>query len=260
MKTIDRGASSATALRDMVHSSIWARGLPPDELQRVITEIVVRDVPAGQFACASGERVDHWIGVIRGLLKIGNGSLDGKWTTYTGVSAGSWFGEGSLLKHERRRYSAIALCNSKIAYMPRATFERLYETSLAFSHFLVNQLNERCGQFLAMLDSDRLLGPEARTARCLAALFNPYLYPGIEQHLEISQEDIGHLSGLSRQRVNVAMHVLEKAGLVRVEIGGLTVTNLGGLRGFPDRARPTAARSGKPGFETSSSCASTAAR
>jgi CRP/FNR family cyclic AMP-dependent transcriptional regulator len=116
--------------------------------------------------------------------------------------------------------------------MPGATFERLHETSLAFNHFLVNQLNERCGQFLAMLDSDRLLEPEARIARCLAALFNPYLYPGTQKHVEISQEEIGYLSGLSRQRVNVAMHVLEKAGLLRLEIGGFTVTDLDGLRRF----------------------------
>jgi CRP/FNR family cyclic AMP-dependent transcriptional regulator len=232
MKAIDRGTSTATALRDMVHSSIWARDLSLDELQRVACEIVVRDVPTGQFACARGERVDHWIGIIRGLVKIGNGSLDGKWTTYTGVSDGSWFGEGSLLKRERRRYSAITLHNSQIAYMPGATFERLHETSLAFNHFLVNQLNERCGQFLAMLDSDRLLEPEARTARCLAALFNSFLYPGTQKHVEISQEEIGYLSGLSRQRVNVAMHVLEKAGLLRLEIGGFTVTDLDGLRRF----------------------------
>jgi CRP/FNR family transcriptional regulator, cyclic AMP receptor protein len=66
-------------------------------------------------------------------------SPDGKWTTYTAIAAGSWFGEGSLLKDERRRYSVIAMRDSRVAYMPRATFRYLYETSLPFTHSLVNQ-------------------------------------------------------------------------------------------------------------------------
>jgi CRP/FNR family transcriptional regulator, cyclic AMP receptor protein len=186
----------------------------------------MRDVPVGQLACERGESVKDWIGVTRGSLKIGNDWAAGKWTTYSNVSIGSWFGEGSLLKDERRRYSAVAIQNSKVAYLPRAVFCWLYETSLPFNHFLVNQLNERCGQFLAMLDSDRLLDPEARMARCVAVPFNAYLNPGIDQHVDISQEEGAQLAGLSRQRANVALHMLERAGFLRLEIGGITITDL----------------------------------
>ena len=63
--------------------------------------------------------------------------------------------------------------------MPRATFDRLLDTSIAFNRFLLNQLNERLAQFIAMLEYERLLDPEARVARCLAWLFNPFLYPGL---------------------------------------------------------------------------------
>ena len=190
MKRHDHRGSSAATMRDVVASSLWARDLMPSQLERVTGDIEVRDIVTGQFAWERGERVEHWVGVIEGFLKVGNSSQDGKWTTYTGISAGGWFGEGSILKDEHRRYSAIAMRDSKVAYLLRAMFEWLYETSLPFNHFLVNQLSERCGQFLAMLDSDRLLGPDARTARCVAALFNPFLYPGIEQHVDISQEEV----------------------------------------------------------------------
>ena len=45
---------------------------------------------------------------------------------------------------------------------------------------------------------DRLLDPDARIARCLAALFNPVLYPGTNRLLQISQEELGYLAGVSR--------------------------------------------------------------
>jgi DNA-binding GntR family transcriptional regulator len=50
--------------------------------------------------------------------------------------------------------------------------------------------------------------------------------------VQISQEEIGYLSGVSRQRVNQALHVLESARLLKVEYGGLTILDLEGLRTF----------------------------
>jgi len=80
---------------------------------------------------------------------------------------------------------------------------------------------------------DRMLEPDARVARCLAALFNPYLNPGIGLNLQISQEEVGNLSGTSRQRANQALQVLEKAGLLKVDYGSITINDLEGLRQFP---------------------------
>jgi CRP-like cAMP-binding protein len=114
--------------------------------------------------------------------------------------------------------------------MPRSTFHRLLDSSIPFNRFLLEQLNERLAQFIAMLEYERLLEPEARVARCLAWLFNPLLYPGVGPQVQVSQEEIGYLSGISRQRVNQALRTLESEGLVRVEYGGLTILDLEKLR------------------------------
>ena len=63
-------------------------------------------------------------------------------------------------------------------------------------------------------------------------MFNPYLYPGIGPQLQISQEEIGYLSDLSRQRVNQALKTLEQAKLLQVTYGGIVVLDLPGLRSF----------------------------
>jgi CRP/FNR family transcriptional regulator, cyclic AMP receptor protein len=116
--------------------------------------------------------------------------------------------------------------------MPRAVFQRLLDHSIPFNRFLLTQLNERLAQFIAMLEHERLLGTDARVARCIAGLFNPILYPGLGAHVAVSQEEIGFLSGVSRQRVNKALRLLDSRGLLRVEYGGLRILDLEGLRNF----------------------------
>jgi CRP-like cAMP-binding protein len=94
------------------------------------------------------------------------------------------------------------------------------------------QLNERLGQFIAAREIDRLNRPDERVARSLAALFHPVLYPGVGELLRITQQELGYLVGLSRQRVNEALSALQAAQVIRIEYGGLRVLDLPGLRAF----------------------------
>jgi len=220
------------SLADFLQSSIWARDLSPGQIERVRRETAERTVPAEGCVCRRGEPVESWIGVMEGLLKLAVDGPDGRAVTLTGVTQGGWFGEGSLLKTEMRKYDVVALRESRVALMPRATFSWLLDNSIAFNRFLLLQLNERLAQFIGMLETDRLLAPEARIARCLAMLFNAYLYPGVERRLQLSQEEIGNLSGISRQRANQALRVLEEAGLLKLEYGGVTILDVEGLKRY----------------------------
>lgn len=219
-------------LKDLLDASSWVSCLTPAQRQRVETDAVERDVTKGGHVCRKGEPAEYWIGVIDGLLKMVNISNDGKETMFTSGMTGGWFGEGSLLKDEPRRYDVVALRDSRVALMPRATFMSLLDASISFNRFVLKQLNERLGQFIGLVEYERLLAPDARVARCLASLFNAHLAPGIGPTLKISQEEISHLAGLSRQRVNHALQLLESARLLRLEYGGITVLDLGGLRQF----------------------------
>ena len=219
-------------LLDMMSTSAWWPGLRPGEQERVAREVEERRFPGGTVVMRKGEVVEAWTGVIDGLVKMSSVSLAGKSVTFTGVGAGGWFGEGSLLKSEPRKYDIVALRDTRLAWMPRSTFDWLLGSSIAFNRFLLMQLNERLGQFIGLVEYERLLEPDARVARCLAEMFNPHLYPGHRQHLEISQEEIGFLVGISRQRVNQALQVLSKTGLVRVEYGSIHILDLAGLRRY----------------------------
>jgi CRP/FNR family cyclic AMP-dependent transcriptional regulator len=220
------------SLEDLLLASSWAQGLTSEQLQRVRTTTVVRDVAAEAEVCHAGDPANVWIGVIDGLVRMVSLSSSGKSVTFAALPSGSWFGEGSVLKREIRKHSVIAVRPSRVALMPDATFFWLLDSSIAFNRFLLVQLNERLGHFISLVEHDRLLEPDARVARSLAAMFNPQLYPGTKRQIELSQEEIGHIVGASRQRISQALHVLEKAGLIKVDYRMITVLDLEGLRRF----------------------------
>jgi len=212
----------------------WSRHLKPEEVDAASAGIVERSFAANEHIFLRGDQFDYWTGIVTGLARMSTVSRGGKATTFAGMSAGAWFGEGSVLKNEPRRYDVVAVRDIRVALMERPTFMWLFENSVGFNRFLVTQLNERLGQFIGLVEVGRTLDATARLARSIASLFNPILYPNTTRHLEITQEEIGALSGLSRQNANQCLKTLEREGLLRVEYGGVTVLDLDRLRCYGD--------------------------
>lgn len=208
----------------------WLRLLSADERARAVEDLKVADARPGDYICRTGRPVTYWFGVVDGLLKMSTDNAEGQTMTFTGVPPGGWFGEGTAIKREIYRYNIQALRKSLVAGLHVDTFHWLLDHSIGFNRFVMNQLNERLGQFIAAREIDRLNNPNIRVARSLAALFNPVLYPGLGPVLRITQQELAYLVGLSRQRVNEALTTLAAHGAISVEYGGLRVTNLQALR------------------------------
>jgi CRP/FNR family transcriptional regulator, cyclic AMP receptor protein len=234
--------ASRPAHADEVAQIPWLTRLDAPERARVRADLRVLHVDAGQLICRIGRPVKFWLGVVEGLLKMSNDGAELSMPiTFTGVPPGGWFGEGTVLKGEVYRYNIQALRTSVVAGIPTTTFHWLLERSIGFNRFVMDQLNERLGQFIAAREIDRLTHPDARVARSLAALFHPTLYPGVGELLRITQQELGYLVGLSRQRVNVALTALQAEGVIRVEYGGVRVLDLDRLRRFEGTPRGVAA-------------------
>jgi CRP-like cAMP-binding protein len=208
----------------------WLRLLSPEESQRAIDDLRISEAQPGEFVCRMGRPVTYWFGVVDGLLKMSTDNAEGQTMTFTGVPPGGWFGEGTALKRETYRYNIQPLRNSLVAGLHVDTFHWLLDHSIGFNRFVMNQLNERLGQFIAAREIDRLTNPDIRVARSLASLFNPTLYPGVGEVLRITQQELAYLVGLSRQRVNEALTTLAAQGSIRVEYGGLRILDLQALR------------------------------
>ncbi|WP_048647566.1 Crp/Fnr family transcriptional regulator [Nitratireductor soli] len=214
-----------SAKKDIAASVVWAAELTDDERDRARRGLSERIFSKGGYICHRGDRLDHWTGVIEGLIKISAISAAGKAMTFAGVTDGGWFGEGSVLKNEQRKYDVVAIRDTRLAMLSRSTFMWLFENSQGFNRFLVRQLNERMGQFIATIEYDRILDPKARVARNLSWFFNRALYPAAGNEIQISQEELGLLAGVSRQVVNRSLRQLEDEGLLKAEHGRIMVVD-----------------------------------
>jgi CRP/FNR family transcriptional regulator, cyclic AMP receptor protein len=215
----------------------WLLVLLPNERETAIRNIKVSDAHPGDYVCRLGRPVTYWFGVVEGLLKMSTDNDQGRSITFSGLPPGGWFGEGTALKREIYRYNIQALRRSVVAGLPVDTFHWLLDHSIGFNRFVMNQLNERLGQFIAAREIDRMNNPDVRVARNLAALFNPVLFPGVGEVLRITQQELAYLVGLSRQRVNEALSSLQEQGIIEVAYGGLRVLDLQALRTITFPAR-----------------------
>ncbi|WP_246100553.1 Crp/Fnr family transcriptional regulator [Tepidimonas alkaliphilus] len=229
--TANRLRQRARPLTESELNSIpWLAGLEPDAQVRAREALMVSEAEPGDYICRIGRPVTYWLGLIDGLLKMSNDDSRAPAMTFAGVAPGGWFGEGTVLKREAYRYNIQALRRSRVAGLPVDMFHWLLDHSIAFNRFVMNQLNERLGQFIAAREIDRLGDPDVRVARSLANLFHPTLFPGVGQVLRITQQELAYLVGLSRQRVNLALARWQRAGAIQVEYGGLRVLDLQALR------------------------------
>ncbi|MDW8337481.1 MAG: Crp/Fnr family transcriptional regulator, partial [Tepidimonas sp.] len=173
----------------------------------------------GQRLILRGTPVQAWWAVLAGMAKLQTAGPDGRVSAFLGVPAGEWFGEGTVLRGGCWRYDVVAARDTTLIGLPLQWFRHLHEHCLAFNHFLIERLNHRLGQAMTAIEAGRLRSPEERVAQVLLMFCGAGL-----QRITLSQEDLGHLAGLSRQTINRVLKAFEARGWValdfsRVEVG-----------------------------------------
>ncbi len=196
----------------------WFAQLTEEMQARVANATFTLAGGKGEVLLPAGGEVQGWYAVLSGLVKLQSSSCQGRLSAFIGVPDGEWFGEGSVLKAEQRRYDVIALRDTELLCLPRVQFNELLAHCLPFNHFLVTHMNRRLGQAMAIIEAGRLRAPEQRVALYLSGVF----WQG-RRRLVLSQEELGHLAGLSRQTVNRALKSMEQQGLVSLEFGRVTM-------------------------------------
>lgn len=202
----------------------WFTPLPRDLQEQVAASVTTLRGGKSAVLLHAGEEVRGWYAVLGGLVKLQSESAEGRRQAFLGIPAGEWFGEGSVLKRDPRRYDVVALRETQLLCLPRAQFEQLRASSLPFCHALIEQFNMRLGQAMAIIETMRLRTPQQRVAMYLG----PQLWRG-SRRMSLSQEELGILAGLSRQTVNGVLKEFERRKLVSLEFGRVHILDEAGL-------------------------------
>ncbi len=205
----------------------WFARLPLSTQTRVGEQVLCTKGKKGDVLLHANTPVEGCYAVLSGLVKLQSVPVKGRSSTFLGVACGDWFGEGSALKTEPRRYEVVALRDTELLCLPRSEFDQLRATSIEFNQFLVKQLNLRVGQAMALIEASRLRTPEQRVALSLSPLFWSRT-----RKLSLSQDELANLVGISRQTTNRALQSLAQRGLVTLEFGRVDIADHEALTRF----------------------------
>ncbi|QTN28611.1 Crp/Fnr family transcriptional regulator [Rhodoferax sp. AJA081-3] len=204
--------------RNFLQAQTWFKALPLEQQDTIETEVFTLTAERGQTLLQANERTQGWYGVLRGLVIISAPAHVGRRSDFLGVAAGEWFGEGSALKDEVRRYQVVALRDSELLCLPLANFRHLQATSLAFNQCLVSGLNLRLSQSMAMIEAGRTRSPEQRIALSLSRLFWSRT-----RQLDLTQDELASLAGMSRQTANRVLNVMQEQGVISLSMNRIKI-------------------------------------
>ncbi|RFP09265.1 MULTISPECIES: Crp/Fnr family transcriptional regulator [unclassified Duganella] len=210
-----KGALASISVPEFLEEWAWFRGLSSELRSLTLETAIERTAEPGEYIARAGEPSAYWYGLLQGILQMYIVGADGSETTLYCMPEGEWGGEGSLLKREPRKYDLRTLTSSQLCLIPARTFETLRRSSIEFNHFLCDNLNQRLGVVVGILEASRLLSPDMRVAKALLMLADSK--GGDAQALLVPQHELALICGLSRQRVNIAISLLKSSGLVRSE-------------------------------------------
>jgi Cyclic nucleotide-binding domain len=112
-----------SGMRISQRSSLILSRLPPQMTTQLFACAFKRAAKAGEALFVAGDRGDGCYRVEQGLVKITVTSDRGEERIIALVGEGEIIGELSLIDHQPRSASAIALCDSTFQYITRQAFE-----------------------------------------------------------------------------------------------------------------------------------------
>ena len=211
---------AAPSAQRFIAAQPWFAGLPAAMQERLREEVFAEQADKGAVMMPAGSAVRGWHAVLSGLVMLQSPTSQGRSSAFIGVPDGEWFGEGSAMKPEPRRYHVVALRPTTLLCLPLPLFATLRDTSLAFNQFLVLHLNMRLGQAMTIIEAGRTQSTEHRVALYLSRLFLRST-----RRLNLTQEELGQLVGLSRQTVNKVLRSLEGMGIVSLDFGRVAIVD-----------------------------------
>jgi CRP-like cAMP-binding protein len=181
--------------------------------------------PRGSLIFSQGDDGDALYGVASGRIRIFTADREGHEVFMNILGPGDTFGEIALLDGLPRTASAITVEPSVLVVIPRQQFLAYLDRQPALARHLMMLLCERFRWVSNLLDDSNFLAGPARVAKRLTVLIRRYGRPAAEGGIElkISQADLGHFLGISRQIVNHYLRDWCERGWITLKRGRIII-------------------------------------
>lgn len=199
--------------------------LSEQEVERISRVAVPRSYPKGVRVFHEGDQSDACYIVRSGDLRVTREHPDGRAIALATLGPGDIFGELAMLDGEARSASVEALSECELLALPAADMRRLLEGSSEITVKLVVALTRRLREANERVARQSFQTVPSRVAGVLSQLIaeEAPLEGRDGVTIRMTQADLAQLAGTSRESVSRFLAILERAGVVRVGRGRVTV-------------------------------------
>jgi CRP/FNR family transcriptional regulator, cyclic AMP receptor protein len=215
--------------RTLFTECILFRGLTADQRNELAKLAHIREFGAGDSIFVMGSVHDCMMAVLKGTVKISVTTPEGRELLLAILHPGEVFGEIALLDGKERSADAVAITDCSLAVLERRDMMYFLERNPTAWRSLVDVLCARLRDTDEHLAEVALLHLPARIAKALLRTLAAEPAQPRSSEINLSQREIGALVGATRESVNKCFHEWRRSGVIRINKGGITITDLPAL-------------------------------
>lgn len=229
-----------------VEAGRWFHALPPELAAQLKALAQPRTLAAGDWLFRRGDPPCGLYAVARGALSISGTAACGeqaRTALLALVEPPMWLGEIALFDGAQRTHDAQAATACIVLHVPQAPLMEWLAAHPGHWQALALLLTDKLRVCLVALEEHTLLPAPQRLARRLVRMaegFDQWQPDGQgrqrwRRELDVSQEQLARMLGLSRQTTNQILQELQLAGCLQLRRGKMEVLDRQGLRdaGWP---------------------------
>lgn len=208
--------------------------LSAEELDRIARVAVPRSYPKGVRVFHEGDDSDACYIVREGTLRVTREHSDGRAIALATLERGDIFGELAMLDRGLRSASVETLTDCELLGLPAADVRRVISNNGDIAWKLIVAITRRLRETNERVARQSFQTVPSRVAGVLNQLIAEEAIPegrdGIT--VQMTQADLAQLAGTSRESVSRFLATLERAEVVRVGRGRVTVLQPRRLRSY----------------------------
>jgi CRP/FNR family transcriptional regulator, cyclic AMP receptor protein len=207
--------------------------LSREELERIADVAIPRAFPKGVRVFHEGDRSDACYIVRQGDLRVTREHSDGRAIALATLGPGDIFGELAMLDGGTRSASVETLSDCELLGLPATDVRRVIADHGDIAAKLIVAITRRLRETNERVARQSFQTVPSRVAGVLAQLIAEEASeerPGIT--VRMTQADLAQLAGTSRESVSRFLATLERAGVVAVGRGRVTILEPRRLRAY----------------------------
>jgi CRP/FNR family cyclic AMP-dependent transcriptional regulator len=223
---------AVTDRRALLREHFLLKALSEDEMDKLMRFSNVQTFKSGDVIFRKGDPGEGMMAVLRGQIRIGVMSAEGKELIHNIINPGQVFGEIALLDGKERSADAVAIAPTDVLVVLRRDFLPFLEADAPLCIRLMTVLCDKLRQTSELAEDFMFLELRQRLAKRLVRLAQLYGRPwrsGVIINFRLPQRELAAMMGTSRESINKQLRTWAEAGWLEVDRGNIAVLNMEAL-------------------------------